>query len=456
MHAANQLLVTFLLNALWQATLLAIAGWICSRLLRSAPARHVYRLWVGCLLLSLLLPLASLGRPTEILPSFAPMNVAAAASSTLSSSSFWQAVYVRLFHARISFGSLNAEWFAGLYLLFIFAWLLRFVSSCNKTSRLRRSAYARQLPATIVPIVERCKQVFVLEDVPILCSEVARGPVVTGLRSPVVIVPEFLFANGSDEQWVSTLAHEFAHIRHRDFLFNLLLELISWPMSFHPAVLMMKRQISAARERACDEMATAHLIRPATYARALVSIAEMMPSVQALSQSDYSLGIFDADILEERIMKLLRKNSPSKFWTTSSLLTTAAILLALCISVSAFSFRVDKGANASSVVSFGVTNSQASDVLKIGPGITPPKVISKADPKYPADAKKAGHQGKVQLALVIGTDGKVETVSVSRSVDPSLDQSAMEAVRQWTFEPALKDGKPVKVEVHVEINFSLI
>jgi len=455
MHAANQLLVTFLLNVLWQATMLAFAGWICSRLLRSAPARHVYRMWVGCLLLSLLLPLASLGRPTEILPSFMPIKVAVAASSTSPSSSFWQAAYVRLFHARVSFGSLNAEWFAGLYLLFIFAWLLRFVSSCNKTSRLRRSAYSRQLPTTAVPIVERCKQTFALERVPILCSAPARGPVTIGQRNPVVIVPEFLFVNGSDDQWISMLAHEFAHIRRRDFLFNLLLELISSPMSFHPAVLMIKRQISAARERACDEMATTRLIQPASYARALISIAGMMPSLRPLSQPDYSLGIFDADILEERIMKLLRNNSPSKFWTTTSLLTTTAILLGLCVSVSAFSFRVDKGANASSVLSFGVTNSQGSDVLKIGPGITPPKIVSKVQPTYPIDAKKAKRQGVVVVAAVIGTDGKVENVSVLKSVDPSLDQSAMDAVRQWTFEPALKDGKPVKVETHVEINFSL-
>jgi TonB family protein len=218
---------------------------------------------------------------------------------------------------------------------------------------------------------------------------------------------------------------------------------------------MMKRRISAARERACDEMATEKLIERASYARALVGIAGMMPNPRPLSQPDYSLGIFDADILEKRIMKLLRNNSASTFWTTISPLTTTAILLGLCISVSAFSFRVDQGANAAGLVSFGVANSQAQDALKVGPGITPPKIISKVQPTYPIDAKKVKHQGIVVLATVIGTDGKVENIRVLKSVDPSLDQSAMDAVRQWTFEPALKDGKPVKVETHVEINFSL-
>ncbi|HEX7960757.1 MAG TPA: M56 family metallopeptidase [Terriglobales bacterium] len=456
MHAANHLLLTFLLNVLWLASLLALAGWICSRLLRNAPSRHLYRLWASCLLLSVLLPLVSLARPAEILPSVGSLKVVAAASSTLSSSSLWHAVYARLFHTRLSFGSAYGEWLGALYVLFIFAWLLRFLGSCQKTRRLRRSAYARQLPATIAPIVERCKQVFALQRVPIFCSALARGPITIGTRNPVIIVPEFLFSKASEEQWASMLAHELAHIRRRDFLFNLFQELTSWPLSFHPAVLVMKRQIGAARERACDEMATrAQVIEPATYARALVSIFEMMPGMRTLPEPDYSLGIFDADILEERIMKLLRNNPPSRFWTTTSLLTITAIMLGLCASVSAFSFRVDEGANASSVISFGATDSQPQDALKIGPGITPPKMISKVQPTYPADAKKAKREGIVVVGAVIGTDGKVENVSVLKSVDPSLDESAMNAVRQWTFEPALKDGKPVKVETHVEINFSL-
>ena len=151
MHAANQLLLAFLLNVLWLASLLGLAGWICSRLLRNAPSRHVYRLWVSCLLLSVLLPLLSLLRPPQILPSFAPIKLAASANSALSSSSLWQTVYARLLHGRFSFGSVYGEWLAGLYLLFIVAWLLRFLGSGQKTRRLRRSAYTRQLPATITP-----------------------------------------------------------------------------------------------------------------------------------------------------------------------------------------------------------------------------------------------------------------------------------------------------------------
>ncbi|HEX6467224.1 MAG TPA: M56 family metallopeptidase, partial [Terriglobales bacterium] len=294
-----------------------------------------------------------------------------------------------------------------------------------------------------------------LEEIPVLCSALTHGPITLGVRHPVVIIPEFLFINGSEEQWLSILAHEFAHIRRRDFLFNLLQELVYWPISFHPAATVMKRQISATRERLCDEMATARLIDRPSYARALVNIAGMLPAFHVVSQPDYSLGIFDGDFLEERIMKLLRTNPLSESWTKTSLLLSALFLLALCLSVSAFSFNVDSSTNTASVVPSAAGTSPGQDIYKVGPGIVPPKVISKVNPTYPEAAKKAKQKGNVQLALIIGADGSVENVRVEKSVSPDLDKSAIDAVRQWTWEPALKDGRPVKVEVHIDITFTL-
>ena len=59
------------------------------------------------------------------------------------------------------------------------------------------------------------------------------------------------------------------------------------------------------------------------------------------------------------------------------------------------------------------------------------------------------------LWLVVGPDGTPRDVRVSRALGMGLDQKAIEAVRQWKFEPARKDGKPVSVMVNVEVNFRL-
>ncbi|HXE15331.1 MAG TPA: energy transducer TonB, partial [Bryobacteraceae bacterium] len=59
------------------------------------------------------------------------------------------------------------------------------------------------------------------------------------------------------------------------------------------------------------------------------------------------------------------------------------------------------------------------------------------------------------LSLVIDADGQPQDIRVLRSLDPGLDQKAIEAVRQWSFEPATKDGEPVAVQATIEIHFKL-
>jgi protein TonB len=80
--------------------------------------------------------------------------------------------------------------------------------------------------------------------------------------------------------------------------------------------------------------------------------------------------------------------------------------------------------------------------------------ISKVPPVYPPDAKKARITGKVVLSTIIGKDGTVEHLSVN-SGPAQLQQAAVDAVRQWTFQPYLLNGDPVEVETTINITFSL-
>jgi TonB family protein len=88
-------------------------------------------------------------------------------------------------------------------------------------------------------------------------------------------------------------------------------------------------------------------------------------------------------------------------------------------------------------------------------GVTEPRLIYKTDPEYSEEARKAKYQGTVVLACVVGTDGKPRQLTVQRSLGMGLDEKALEAVRNWKFSPAEKDGKPVAVAVNVEVQFRL-
>ena len=92
---------------------------------------------------------------------------------------------------------------------------------------------------------------------------------------------------------------------------------------------------------------------------------------------------------------------------------------------------------------------------RVGGGVSAPRAIFSPDPEYSEEARKAKYQGDVILWVVIGPDGKVRDVRVSRSLGLGLDEKAVEAVKKWLFEPARKDGQPVSVQLNIDVTFHL-
>jgi len=94
-------------------------------------------------------------------------------------------------------------------------------------------------------------------------------------------------------------------------------------------------------------------------------------------------------------------------------------------------------------------------VYTVGGGVSAPRAIYKPDPEYSPEAREAKYQGTVVLSLVVAPDGRAHELRVVRSLGMGLDEKAIEAVKQWRFEPARKEGKPVAVAIDVEVNFRL-
>jgi periplasmic protein TonB len=94
-------------------------------------------------------------------------------------------------------------------------------------------------------------------------------------------------------------------------------------------------------------------------------------------------------------------------------------------------------------------------VFRVGGGVSAPRIVSDPEPEYSEEARKAKYQGVCVLWLVVGPDGRPRDIKVARSLGLGLDEKAIEAVKNWKFEPAMKDGKPVAVQINVEVNFHL-
>jgi TonB family protein len=84
-----------------------------------------------------------------------------------------------------------------------------------------------------------------------------------------------------------------------------------------------------------------------------------------------------------------------------------------------------------------------------------PILITKIEPEYSEEARKAKWQGTVQVDVVVDENGVPIDLKISRALGLGLDQKAMEAVWKWRFKPATKDGKPVTSQTHVDVEFRL-
>jgi TonB family protein len=93
---------------------------------------------------------------------------------------------------------------------------------------------------------------------------------------------------------------------------------------------------------------------------------------------------------------------------------------------------------------------------KVGIHISPPIPISQTEPEYSDYARKERIQGICVLSVIVDANGVPQNVHVVRSLEPSLDDNAVDAVKQYRFKPAMKDGTtPVPVMVTVEVDFHL-
>lgn len=337
MGRISEFAMHFLVNASWQIASIALGASVCARLLRNAPPRYRHALWGASLMLSLALPVwglfdfhrgepldlgeppAGAVQPQESLTSTPNAIPVLAVTDRSEASTLRLEDLLQTRRRSVATSSTLALALAIVLALFVFYRLSRLGRAWLQARAFRRSACERELPTQLAQMAARCQEAFGLKRIPVLFSTNATTPATVGAWRPVIILPESFYEETSEETLATMLGHEMAHVARRDFAFNLVYEFLCLPISFHPLANFVKRQIDRTRELACDDLVTERLLGREAYARSLVRIAGalVLPAGQALT-----LGVFDADILEERIMKLTK--------STRRLGARAARLVALC------------------------------------------------------------------------------------------------------------------------------
>ena len=341
----SQLLLTFLLNACWQIALIAALASLGSWLLRKSGARYQHWVWVSTLCLAFLVPAFTSSQtllytvtPTVPAVPFVTESISPLSQEPVPNLSGTTTTLPSTFRLNPLLGlSLLAIYFG--FLLFR---IFKFVQAWATTRRIKRDAVEIEPDDQVAAIIKRCELELGTRAgaVNVFRSDTLPVPVTIGLTHPVIILPDSLLREGNIDLLTSAIGHEFIHVARRDYVLNLFYELLFIPISFHPAAAVIRRRVKQTRELCCDELVAERILNAEVYARSLVRLAGSAPPLRRLSVTT-TVGIADADILEARIMSLLKKPNLHTRWKKSLLVVVALLLLVPCVAAATFALRFD-------------------------------------------------------------------------------------------------------------------
>ncbi|HJZ82926.1 MAG TPA: M56 family metallopeptidase, partial [Pyrinomonadaceae bacterium] len=296
-------------------------------------------LWVAALVLSFALPLAtstSFRKPITAVPQTGTIEPAVIAEipSEIEAPS-----------PKFSPPTINVRQSVAIGLLGLFVGIfsyrsVRLLRAWLRTLAQRRDATPIDPAHRIWNVVARCQEAFGLDQIRVASSVSIGAPAATGIFRPLIILPAALSHEAGDEELTAAIGHELAHVRRRDYLLNLFYEIIFLPVSFHPAAMLMRQRITQTRELSCDELVAELLLHPEVYARSLVRLAGAVMPLTRRART-VTVGIADADILEVRVMSLMKKTKLNVVRKRLLLAAAAILLLIPCAVAAAFAIRLN-------------------------------------------------------------------------------------------------------------------
>lgn len=93
------------------------------------------------------------------------------------------------------------------------------------------------------------------------------------------------------------------------------------------------------------------------------------------------------------------------------------------------------------------------ELVRVGPGVTAPVLVKKVEPAYSKEALEAKISGAVVVEMVVSAEGVPGRIRVLRPLGYGLDEAAVEAVSQWRFMPAKREGVPARMAATIEVRF---
>ncbi len=283
--------------------------------------------------------------------------------------------------------------------------------------------------------------------VPVLIADVG-VPFVSGLRRPKIALPR----EWPQEFREAALRHELAHVDRLDLWTELLTRIVCAVYWFHPLVWMTSARLRVEREAACDDAVLNSGYYAPAYADALLAAARGVASMPMVGCS-----MLDSASLKARMARLLDTGLQRMSSRQAKLRAGIAMAIGLVAIGILIPARAQDAAQTTSPAADRQPESAPPDgIYTVGGEVSAPSVQSHVEPVYPDDAREEKISGTLQMELVVGADGIAREIVIVKGLTPSLNNSAINAVQQWRFNPGYFHGEPVAVKATVQVNFKLM
>ena len=390
-----------------QLTLVVGAGAAMFQALRIRDARVSLMYWRGLLLLCLLLPVL---QPTRSAPS-APSEIAVTATGTEPAigASRHEPETLTQALARIVTSPRTILWWLAGGAVARSLWLLL---GASRLRSLRRNAFPLEpLPASI-----HRAQTQVGVDARILVSERLAGPITFGFFDPVVILPPWIHDVESHVQ-EAIACHELIHVRRRDWLDEILEEVVRSLFWFHPAMRWLIGRVQLSREQVVDQCAIQLTASRDRYVRALLAVA-LTRSPAALVPAPLFLR---RHLLKKRVAQILEETTMTTRRLFASFTVGGAVLALTTIgAVRSFPLHAQAMPPAGAPI----------EIVKGGEHL-----LHASMPEYPRRAIEQRIEGEVTLDLTLNETGEVSDARVVSGPE-ELRRAALQSALQWHYSPS--------------------
>jgi len=461
-----------------KATLLLLLTWyLVPRMTRrSAAERHL--LWAASLGAACLLPPLD-----QLLPAWQPewarrvMLMLPSSLDGSSASALGQAadIVVRANGVESTPWTLGAIW----PMLWTITWmsgtcttLLMLAVEAVKLARLARSAHQETNGRWHRVTADVAHVLGLRRYVRVLTSARSIVPVTWGFWHPRVLLPARA-GEWRDDRARAVLMHELAHVRRGDWAVHLAAELICAVYWFNPLFWIAKRWLCRESEHAADDEVLGLGVEGDDYATHLLEIVRAAQAPVRAWSPTVAMG--RAPHLERRFAALLNAYANRRAITWWKALAAAGVALLVVIPLGAIMSARGVAPNieirtanlpaitqtatlpGSEPAAPAVRNVRAIGVGDSSEPLTRPEVFEYTTPAlYSDEARVRRIEGLVTLRARVESDGRVSTVyGVVKGLGFGLDQNALVALRQWRFQPGTRAGRPVAMDVEVDIEFSL-